>query len=170
MDSNDYRGCDELVRAVTGKTLVIGSKVYANNKDRRRLYRDAVGLDMEPGGGVDIVHDLEKPLQGKYDHIDCCSVLEHVQRPWLMAANIEALLKLDGTLLVCAPFSWRVHGYPSDYWRLTIDALPILFPRITWVTRHYLTESGVVPKVPLIKEKEETHIFRAEAVGFGRYL
>lgn len=162
----DYKGFDESVKAVTGKTLVIGSKLYGN-PDRRDLYTDALGLDMQPGDGVDIVHDLEYPLEGQYDHIDCSSVLEHVQRPWLMAANIEVLLKPGGTLLVCAPFVWRTHGYPSDYWRFSLESFHILFPGVEWVAGHYITDDGICDRVSGIKPDGVTHMMRAEAAAFG---
>ena len=74
-----------------GRTLVVGSKVYGKKQDRRELYRKAVGVDLFEGDGVDFVHDMETPLPesvGTFAHVDCVSVLEHVRRPWLMAANI----------------------------------------------------------------------------------
>ena len=126
-----------------GRTLVVGSKVYGKKQDRRELYRKAVGVDLFEGDGVDFVHDMETPLPesvGTFAHVDCVSVLEHVRRPWLMAANIEAALIEGGTLLVCVPFVWRVHAYPDDYWRMTASALEVLFPNIQWQARKYLVE------------------------------
>lgn len=73
-----------------GLTLVTGSKLYRTSHDRRKLYENAIGLDMQDGEGVDVVSDLEKPLPvGPFNHVDCYSTLEHVSRPWLAAANIQ---------------------------------------------------------------------------------
>ena len=35
----------------------------------------------------------------------------------------------DGVLVVCCPFYFHVHGYPSDYWRFTNYALDMLLER-----------------------------------------
>ncbi len=101
--------------------LVVGSKCYKDKIDRRQLYPHAFGVDLFEGEGVDLVHDLETPLPatvGPFDHVDCCSVLEHVRRPWLLAENVENALDEGGTILISVPFAWRVHGYPGDGWRM----------------------------------------------------
>lgn len=96
---------------------------------------------MEDGPGVDLVHDMEYPLDRKFNSIICCSVLEHCQRPWRMAKNIEDSLESGGCLFVSAPFVWRFHSYPSDYWRLSKEAYPILFPNVEWVALKYATKT-----------------------------
>lgn len=153
-----------------GRVLVVGSKVYGKKQDRRELYKKAVGLDLFPGEGVDIVHDLESPLPdelGKFAHVDCVSVLEHVKRPWLMAANIEAALVENGTLLICVPFVWRVHAYPGDYWRMTTEALEVLFPNIQWHSRKYLVEGQQRNLVRGKRDPEGQWMQRAELAAAG---
>jgi SAM-dependent methyltransferase len=153
-----------------GKTLVVGSKVYGAKIDRRALYSNSVGLDMVAGFGVDIVHDLEEPLKkslGVFQHVDCCSVLEHVRHPWVMAENIERVLEQKGTILISVPFVWRVHGYPSDYWRITPAALPILFPRIKWRETGYITEDAEPNMAPTVNLHGQKWLQRTEVVGFG---
>ena len=155
---------------VRGRTLVVGSKVYKTKDDRRDLYDYALGLDLESGPGVDIVFNLEEPLPetfGLFHHVDCCSVLEHVQRPWLLCANIEALMAPGGTLLISVPFIWRVHAYPSDYWRITVDTLPILFPNITWQQTGYIDSNGWIKKPDSVKVDGEVYMQKTEVVGFG---
>jgi len=153
-----------------GRTLVVGSKVYGKKQDRRKLYPKAIGLDLFEGDGVDIVHDLETTLPedlGKFAHIDCVSVLEHVRRPWLMAANIETALMEGGTLLVCVPFVWRVHSYPGDYWRMTAEALEVLFPNIQWYSRKYLVEGQQRNLVRGKRDPEGQWMQRAELAAAG---
>lgn len=153
-----------------GRTLVVGSKCYGDKPDRRTLYPMAVGVDLFDGDGVDVRHDLEKPLPkrlGRFEHVDCCSVLEHVRRPWLFCENIEAAMVEGGTILVAVPFVWRVHGYPSDYWRMTPDALPVLFPRIAWVSMGFLVNGRMRKRVPSKDECERKFLERAEVVAFG---
>lgn len=153
-----------------GRTLVVGSRIY-DNFDRRTLYRDVVGLDMLAGPGVDVVHDMENPLpdnMGKFDHIDLCSVMEHCRRPWKMASAVEKALKKDGTLLVSVPFVWRVHSYPGDYWRMTVNAFDVLFPGLEWIERGYIVGGEIRKLVKGISTDEGTYMQRAEAVGLGR--
>lgn len=153
-----------------GRTLVVGSKCYGGKLDRRTLYEDALGLDLFEGEGVDLVHDLEHPLPdrvGKFDHVDCFSVMEHCKRPWLMATNIERLLNHNGTILLAVPFVWRLHAYPNDYFRFTSDALPILFPSIKWMSRGYAVGHKVRQLVPGKEDEFGNWMQRAETVAVG---
>lgn len=151
------------------RALVVGSKSYGGKPDRRKLYGDAVGVDQFDGEGVDLVHDMEQPLAGvgTFDHIDCVSVLEHVRRPWMMAANIEAVMEPNATILVSVPFVWRVHNYPGDYWRMTAEALEVLFPSIYWMDARYLSEGKLFDKPPKLLANERRWLGRSELVAAG---
>jgi SAM-dependent methyltransferase len=96
------------VKPVDGKTLIVGSRVYRDKEDRRKRYADVVGMDMQEGEGVDIVQDLEESLHvgqlRSFAHVECMSVLEHSRRPWLLAANIERMLRPGGSIYVTVPF------------------------------------------------------------------
>lgn len=153
-----------------GCALVVGSKVYGEKEDRRQLYPDAIGVDLLEGYGVDLVHNMESPLPlsiGQFSHVDCCSVLEHVRHPWLMAASIEAAMCDGATLLVSVPFAWRRHAYPSDYWRMTPEALEVLFPSIQWIRRGYVVNGRMRSIVPGANDGNLVYIERAETVGIG---
>jgi SAM-dependent methyltransferase len=160
-----------LHKPAKGKALVVGSHVYGTCRDRRELYLDAVGLDMQAGLGVDLVHDLEEPLPvrlRKFAHVDCCSVLEHVRRPWLLAANAVDALRLGGTILIAAPFVWRQHAYPDDYWRFTPAALDVLFQGIDWIDRRLFAHGDFVTKAPAFNDDTDRRWFgRTEVVAFG---
>jgi len=162
------------VRPVPGRTLIVGSQIYAGKEDRRLRYEHCLGVDMLAGPGVDRVLDLEETLPddlGLFVHIECMSVLEHSRRPWLLAANLERILVPGGSIFVAAPFCWRIHAYPSDYWRLTPEALAVIFPGIAWES---LLLAGVDvrngPKIPLIKVDGHPYFARTESVGFGYRL
>jgi hypothetical protein len=154
-----------------GRALVVGSKIYDEKIDRRILYKNSIGLDMQEGEGVDIVHDFEQllPLKhGNFAHIDCCSVLEHVKRPWKMAEAIEEALEPEGTLLVIAPFIWRQHAYPNDYWRFTPDAMCVLFPNIEWIEKRLWSNGAFVSKAPKQNGDDgQKWMGRTETVMFG---
>lgn len=152
-----------------GRTLIVGSHVYEGKTDRRKLYPDAIGVDLIDGPGVDLVRDMETdPPIGPFDHIECRSVLEHSKRPWRIAQNLEEMLAPGGTLDITVPFCWRVHAYPSDYWRFTTDAVRLLFPNIEWKALRYannrLTEGFKARKQTV----DGTPYFpRTEVYGFG---
>ncbi len=156
--------------AKPGRTLVVGNRVYETSTDRRRLYRDGFGVDMLAGEGVDLVHDLEQPLPDgfRFDHIDLVSVMEHCKRPWKMAANLEKALVPGGTILLSVPFVWRVHAYPSDYWRITPATLDILFPRCEWLERGFMIDGRTTKLVRGLTLDTGTYMQRAETVGLGR--
>ncbi len=121
-----------------GPFFEIGSKDYGNTPDLRSVFsgEEYLGADMMPGPGVDLILDLtesfdriDNAVQGKrFGTIFCLSVLEHCERPFVMAENITSLLREGGKLCLSVPFVWRFHGYPSDYWRFTPEGVKKLFP------------------------------------------
>jgi hypothetical protein len=155
-----------------GRALIVGSKVYIGREDRRAVYESAFGVDLFEGEGVDLVHDLEKPLPknaGTFAHVECCSVLEHVRRPWLLTANVEAVMDEGATILICVPFAWRLHEYPGDYWRVTPQGLEVLFPSVEWSTRAWLVDGALLKKLPTWNDLNGRRwIERTELAAFGR--
>lgn len=148
--------------------LIVGSKIYGG-RNWRKKYPDAIGVDMLDGEGVDYVMNLESERlpAGKFSHIDCTSVLEHSKKPWAMAENLEQSLAIGGTISLSVPFVWRVHGYPSDYWRFTVEAVKILFPRITWEILHYESNKHRVKLPAVIALNDRPYFERTEVVGVG---
>lgn len=157
-----------------GRALIVGSRVYEGRVDRRRLYTEPVGIDMLDGPGVDHVHDLQYPLPeevGKFAHVECMSVMEHCPRPWLLAQNLEDAMLPGATIWLSVPFVWRVHGYPSDYWRFTTEAVKLMFPRIEWERLEYSgnVERGTASmRIRHGLETTLTLLPRTEVFGYGR--
>jgi SAM-dependent methyltransferase len=87
--------------------------------------------DFEAGLDVDVVCDVHSLTDafGKesIDFIICCSVFEHVQRPWIAAREIARVLKPGGIVFVQTHQTFPIHGYPSDFWRYTTEALMTIF-------------------------------------------
>jgi uncharacterized protein YbaR (Trm112 family)/SAM-dependent methyltransferase len=65
---------------------------------------------------------------GTLDTVVSLAVLEHVQRPWVVAEEIWRVLKPGGTVLIDAPFLYPIHDR-HDYFRFTDQGLEILFSR-----------------------------------------
>jgi SAM-dependent methyltransferase len=122
-----------------GPVLEIGSYQVAGQEalgDLRGLLpgKPYVGVDMRPGPGVDCVADVEALPQadGSVGTVIAMSTFEHVPRFWRAFEEIRRVLRPDGVLLVSCPFSFHIHGFPSDYWRFTPAALEVLldgYPR-----------------------------------------
>lgn len=164
------------VRPKEGRTLVVGSYITEGKPDRRARYADAVGVDMRDGPGVDVVRNLEDEdefliphMRGLFDHIECLSVLEHSRKPWRLAENLQQLMKHGATLHVSVPFVWAPHSYPQDFWRMTVEALPELFPLITWeklTYGSYCLDADV--RAQKVKIADGWNCFpRTETFGFG---
>lgn len=159
------------VKPQPGSTLIVGSLLNGEREDRRKLYPHAIGLDMQGGPGVDIVHNLEAPLRLKFAHVECISVLEHCRKPWVVASNIEDAMNVGSTIHLSVPFAWRWHGYPSDYFRFTADGIRELFPRIDWHRLMYASDRLSVKHLLHVR-KDGNHplLPRCEVMGFGRRL
>lgn len=62
-----------------------------------------------------------------FDHVICTEVLEHVEDPGSLIAEMNRVLRPGGTMVVTVPFSARVHHSPHDYHRYTCFRLHSLF-------------------------------------------
>lgn len=158
---------ESYVQQTPGRVLVVGSKLYPTRPNWRDWQPDGLGVDMEAGDGVDFVANLEHgPLPKPFEHIECTSVLEHTQRPWKAAENIERMLVHGGSIFLSVPWVWNFHGYPQDLWRFSHLTLPILFPSIDWKVIRYahgdvLTDSERSPK------KKDGLLPKTQVMGWG---
>jgi SAM-dependent methyltransferase len=139
---NDLIYIKTVCPTVTGSVLEVGARenstgfrgYFASNE--KPMVTEYVGTDIEPGTDVDVVCDLtapENPLpKNHFDLVICCSVMEHVPNPWVMAEKISELVKPGGKLYIAVPWVWKYHGYPKDYYRFTHTAIEYLYPNFTW--------------------------------------
>lgn len=89
-----------------------------------------VGVDMEPGPGVDLV--LQKPY--KWESVKSSSVdvlisgqaFEHIEYIWITMVEISRVLKPDGICCLIAPSSGVEHKHPVDCWRIYPDGFSAL--------------------------------------------
>ena len=86
-------------------------------------------LDIEARPNIDIVGDvLDPPVKdASYDTIISTQVMEHVRKPWVMAQQIERILRPGGIAIVSAPFITPFHSDPHDYFRFTELGMRTLF-------------------------------------------
>lgn len=60
-----------------------------------------------------------KKSAGKVDLLLSHQVFEHLKKPTIGLANLNAMLKTGGTLLFTVPFTIQDHQFPGDYFRYT---------------------------------------------------
>lgn len=127
---------------IDGRILNVGALV---GPDYRALFpgREIVGVDARPGSDItcDLTGNCAELGEERFAAVLCCSVLEHCLRPWLLAANLERLLKPAGLLYLTVPWIWRYHRYPDDYWRMSAAGAVSLFSEIHWTRKAYMTQA-----------------------------
>jgi SAM-dependent methyltransferase len=76
----------------------------------------------------DFVYSGERlPFEnGSFDTVISIQVLEHTPHPDRLIAEMARVLKESGTLILTAPFSFRLHEQPHDYFRYSSHGLKTL--------------------------------------------
>lgn len=96
----------------------------------RDLARGAwLGVDMQPGPGVDQVVDMHQPpaaWRGRFSGVLCSEVLEHVARPWIALPKLREVIRPGGWAVFTTLFAFPEHGFPSDYYRYSRQGLALL--------------------------------------------
>jgi SAM-dependent methyltransferase len=153
---NDLLYIKRTVGKVSGSILEVGARY--NTTGFKKYFTEPcgncqhdepveyVGTDLEAGPDVDIVCDLtaeSTPLpKNHFDLVVCCSVMEHVTRPWIMAERLSETVKPGGKLFISVPWAWRYHAYPNDYYRFSFNAIEFLYPDFVWDNFAYAGEQA----------------------------
>jgi SAM-dependent methyltransferase len=80
-----------------------------------------------------VVCDVTKEIPIEANSVDFIysnNCFEHIAAPWLAATQMTKILKPGGFLYVSAPWSWRYHPVPIDFWRFSPQALSFLFSEL----------------------------------------
>jgi SAM-dependent methyltransferase len=122
----------ELTNAQGGRVLQVGSRSPAGHgaaPPRPALRGPVTGLDIHPGFSVDLVSDAHRLClrDRSFGALVSASVLEHLEAPWLFAAEANRVLKMGGLLYHAAPGAWPAHAQPNDFWRMSAAGLQVLF-------------------------------------------
>jgi SAM-dependent methyltransferase len=94
--------------------------------------------DIEHGLDVDVVadaHDLPSSFAAAhgladiagFDAVIAVSVWEHLERPWVAAESVADVLAPGGWVYVATHQTFPLHGYPSDFFRFSREALALIF-------------------------------------------
>ena len=115
-----------------GRVLEIGSRLVSPDaQEYRSRFPRYVGTDVFPARNVDVVadaHFLSRTFApGSFDGVFSLNVLEHLAAPWILAREINAVLKPGGLTYHVAPHTWPIHEMPNDFWRFSDRGLSLLF-------------------------------------------
>ncbi len=105
-----------------GFVLEIGSGTH-------RLHEKVINVDIDLFENVDVVSNGAKLpfLNESVDAIFILAVLEHTRQPHAVIRECYRVLKRGGTIYAEAPFVFRYHSYPTDFWRYSLQGLEELF-------------------------------------------
>lgn len=112
------------------KVLIIGAgdkvKFYSEIFNNALVITSDVHLLFSP----DLVFDAHQvPFKDEcFDLVIASQVLEHTLQPWVVANELERVVRLDGNLLIETPFNFPYHSPPYDFFRFTFTGLRSLFP------------------------------------------
>jgi SAM-dependent methyltransferase len=119
--------------SLPGPILEVGSRLVPGQESLANLRshfpgRPYIGVDMQPGLGVDVVANVESLPQPdeSVGTVLALSTFEHVAHFWRGFEEVRRVLRPDGALFVACPFDFHIHAYPNDYWRFTPEALKLL--------------------------------------------
>jgi SAM-dependent methyltransferase len=99
--------------------------VNGSLKDFKRAGCEWLGVDLEPGKGVDVVIERASKLpfeDNSFDLVVATSVFEHDPTFWLTFNEMLRVVKPAGFVYICAPSNGWVHRYPMDVYRFYPDA------------------------------------------------
>lgn len=106
--------------------------------------------DAFAGMDVDVIadaHDLAPFEDEEFDAVIAVSVWEHLSRPWIASDAVHRVLKKGGILYVATHQTFPIHGYPSDFFRFTVEALNVLFcePNFDKFHGNYMFPCQIIP-------------------------
>jgi len=117
------------------RILEIGSReVTPRSVIRSKRFENAeyIGFDFYAGPNVDVVGDAHKLSSyfkngEKFDLIFSTSCFEHFAMPWVVATEIDKLLKISGTVFIETHFSFSAHERPWNFFQFSDMGLKVLF-------------------------------------------
>ena len=133
---------DRLVAAAAAlgpqaRVLEIGTKQSIEGRPTHSMHlfpnvprQNYLMADVDTGADVDIVADLHKlpsDWTGRFDALVAVAVFEHLERPWIAAKEVARVLKPGGFVYVSTHQTFPLHGYPSDFFRFSKEALALIF-------------------------------------------
>ena len=118
-----------------------------------------INIDLVAVEGVDVIADAHHlPFRtGVFQRVECDAVLEHVETPNQVMAEIHRVLKVGGYAHVVTPFCHPFHEFPKDYRRFSLDGLAQLAGPMEIVAKGWRTGPTATLLVVLIEYVKQLH-------------
>ncbi|MEM7541933.1 MAG: methyltransferase domain-containing protein [Pseudomonadota bacterium] len=159
-----------------GPVIELGSYYdapMANLCDRRQFFADTefIGCDLRSGPGVDRREDAETLSfdDGVAGAIVMLEILEHLREPAKAISEAHRVLAKDGVLILSLPFWYRLHGFPTDYQRLTSSGVDNLLQGFKYRSVVALG-AAVTPRVIFAIAQKDSADFAANSTRFRELL
>jgi SAM-dependent methyltransferase len=129
---------------LSGQVLEIGAQQLASCaidlfREPRFTYRNVNRevSDIPDTIAADITDCRDTIADESFDIVVACDVFEHIDRPWLAAAEISRILKPGGLVITNTLFAWRNPPGPVDYWTYLPESLEFLFSGLECLEKGY---------------------------------
>ena len=115
------------------KILEVGSRNVTGSPYGKRFKKAKyTGFDFYDGDNVDVVGDAHKLSSyfkegEQFDLIFSSAVFEHLHMPWVVAMEIQKLLKVGGYVFVETHFAFAAHERPWNFFQFSDMGLRALF-------------------------------------------
>ena len=141
---------DKYLLSVQNLNILDVGSMSVDGGDYKQLFTrggwDYKGVDIAAGVNVDIVSPdpYKWPIDdNSYDVVISGQCMEHVEAPWLWVKEIERVCKPDGLICVIAPWSFQIHRFPVDCWRILPDGMEYIFTKHCNFKRLACTVDGI---------------------------
>lgn len=111
--------------------------------------------DIEDGEDVDVavdIHTMPADWTDRFDAFVALAVFEHLERPWIAASEVARILAPGGIGYVQTHQTFPLHGYPSDFFRFSREALSLIFTDagLRVLEAGYQYRADIVPPTTLV--------------------
>lgn len=157
------------------KVLVLGAGQKVNFYKSLFLNSIVVTSDVHCLFKPDIVFDAHAIpyANNTFDLIIAGQVLEHTMKPWIVAAEMQRVIKQNGYIHIETPVNFPYHAHPYDFYRFTYTGLRSLFNKCS-VHKNFITE-GNASAAAVVNSELFINLFsnkyaRAICLFFTRFL
>jgi SAM-dependent methyltransferase len=117
----------------SGPVVEIGSLYQPGHETLSNLRpyfkgKEYIGCDIRHGLGVDRIEDAHALsfTDRSIKTMLMLEILEHLPYPNKAIEEAWRVLDYDGLLVISVPFNFRLHGFPTDYWRFTASGIHLI--------------------------------------------
>lgn len=148
------RFIDMVAQKENASLLELGSRARSGNTYKQLFPHNIqyTGTDISEGPNVDIIadaHILSKTISETFDFVFSVSVFEHLLMPWVVAFEINKILKSGGHAYIQSHPSWPIHEEPWDFFRFSKYSWAGLFNKFTGfeiIDVSHGIEAAVIPR------------------------